>query len=145
MQAGIGNEAHTYFREEVAVHIDAVTSWILLGEGRSDEALSYALAAAEREDAVDKHPVTPGEVIPARELYAEMLFETGKFEQSLEQFDAVLAGSPNRLNALLGAGRAASQAGDTALAGKYYEQVREQTQSGNRQRAGLEQAWAMTR
>jgi hypothetical protein len=141
LQAGIPDTTHAYFREEVQVHIDAVTSWILLAEGKNDQALQYASAAADREDAVDKHPVTPGEVIPARELYADMLFETDNHSKSLEQYRLVLDGSPNRLNAMLGAASAASHAGDNELANKYYAQVREQTQSGNRQRAGLGQAW----
>jgi tetratricopeptide (TPR) repeat protein len=92
-----------YWREDVQVHIDAVASWILFAEGHEDEALQRALAAADREDAVDKHPVTPGEVLPARELYADMLMEAGMYAKSLERYRIVLSGSPNRLNALLGA------------------------------------------
>jgi len=145
LQAGIGRATHTYFREEVQVHVDAVAAWILLAQGKSDEALQRASAAAEREDAVDKHPVTPGEVIPARELYADMLFETGNHAKSLRQYQTVLAGSPNRLNALLGAANAANHVGDVALAEEYYAQVRKQTKSGSRQRAGLDRAWAASR
>jgi len=145
LQAGIGRATHTYFREEVQVHVDAVTAWLLLAEGNSEQALQHAAAAADREDAVDKHPVTPGEVIPARELYAEMLFETGNHARSLQQFQTVLAGSPNRLNALLGAANAANHAGEAQLAEQYYAQAREQTNAGNRQRAGLDRAWAAGR
>lgn len=145
LRAGLGVATHSYFREQVYVHADALRSWIMLAEGDSDQALHYASAAADREDAVDKHPVTPGEVIPARELYAEMLFETGNPAGSLAQYRIVLAGSPNRLNAMLGAANAASRSGDAALAEKYYAEIREQTKSGSRQRAGLEQAWATGR
>ncbi len=145
LQAGMAESTHAYFREEVQVHIDAVTAWVLLAEGKNDQALQHAAAAADREDAVDKHPVTPGEVIPARELYADMLFETGKHAKSLEQYRMVLTGSPKRLNALLGAARAATQTGDSELAEKYYAQAREQTQAGNRQRTGLDQAWIAAR
>lgn len=129
-----------YWREEVQVHVDAVRSWILLAEGQEAEALELAKAAADREDAVDKHPVTPGEVLPARELYADMLLETGDFESSLEQYQVVLEGSPNRLNALLGAARAAAGVGDAALETEYREIVRAQTREGNRDRAGLTRA-----
>ena len=59
--------------------------------------------------AVDKHPVTPGEVLPARELYADMLLESDRIEEALRQYQAVLVGSPNRLNALLGAANSASR------------------------------------
>lgn len=145
LQAGIPDTTHAYFREEVQVHIDAVTSWILLAEGESDQALQHASAAADREDAVDKHPVTPGEVIPARELYADMLFETSNHVKALEQYRLVLDGSPNRLNALLGAATAASHTGDEKLAELYYAQAREQTKSGNRQRTGLDRVWTASR
>ena len=143
--AGIPDSTHTYFREEVKVHVDAVTSWILLAEGNSDQALQMAAAAADREDAIDKHPVTPGEVIPARELFADMLFESGKHAMSLQQYRAVLSGSPNRLNALLGAGNAASRIGDDALAEQFFAQARKQTKEGDRQRTGLDKAWTTSR
>ena len=126
-----------YWREEVQVHVDTVTSWILLAEGDEDGALRLAAIAADREDAVDKHPVTPGEVIPARELYADMLLETGQYAEALEQYQTVLAGSPKRLNALLGAADAARRANDNVLADQYGDIVREQTRFGNPDRAGL--------
>ena len=130
-----------YWREELQVHVDAVSAWISLAEGDTEKALRLASAAADREDAVDKHPVTPGEVLPARELYADMLYETGAFDQSLEQYRLVLSGSPNRLNALLGAARAAGRLSDPQLADHYYKIVRNQTRHGNRQREGLAEAW----
>lgn len=56
-------------------------------------------------NSVDKQPVTPGEVLPARELYADMLFESGKYQESLAQYQRVLGGSPSRLTALAGLGK----------------------------------------
>lgn len=126
-----------YWKEEVQVHVDSVTSWILFAEGQEAKALELAAAAADREDAVDKHPVTPGEILPARELYADMLLETGDYDGALVQYDIVLRSSPNRLNALIGAASAASSSGDLALAEQYKVVIRRQTQSGNRQRTGL--------
>jgi tetratricopeptide (TPR) repeat protein len=127
----------TYFRTEVEVHAESVKSWVLLAEGDAKGALSLAAAAADREDAVDKHPVTPGEVLPARELYADMLFEVGNNAQSLEQYQAVLEVSPNRLNALIGAAQAAALLGETKLAEQYRSVLLEQTRSANGRRASL--------
>ena len=141
LQATLPVAASIYFREEVQVEMDAVMSWILLAEGNAAEALRLAAAAAEREDAVDKDPVTPGEVFPARELYADMLLQTGDHASALAQYRVVLEASPNRLNALLGAAEAAARVGDQAVAENYYATVRGQTGSGNRQRAGLGQVW----
>ncbi len=126
-----------YFRAQVEVHVESVQSWILLAKGDQEGALFQAAAAADREDAVDKHPVTPGEVLPARELYADMLLEVGNDAQALEQYEAVLAVSPNRLNALTGAAHAAKRLGNTWLAGQYRATVLAQTRSANGSRVGL--------
>ena len=143
IQSNIPPALLAYWREEIQVHVDTVGSWIALAEGNTDKALELAAAAADREDAVDKHPVTPGEVIPARELYADMLLETGRHQESLAQFQTVLEGSPKRLNALLGAASAASKSGDTALAQHYQKIAHEQISSGNPDRSGLPAEWQM--
>jgi tetratricopeptide (TPR) repeat protein len=129
-----------YWREELQVHVDAVSSWISLAEGDTDTALKLAEAAADREDAVDKHPVTPGEVLPARELYADMLYQVGAYNGALKNYLNVLAGSPNRLNTLLGVARAAEGKGQQALADHYYSLARDQARNGNGERAGLASA-----
>jgi hypothetical protein len=116
-----------------------------MAQGEVSEAHRLSSASADREDAVDKHPVTPGEVLPARELYADTLLQADENEEALKQYQIVLEGSPNRLNALLGAARAAAESGDTALADRYYAVLRNQTRSGNRQRIGLGRAWATSR
>ncbi len=141
LQSGMASTMAPYWREEAMVQVDMLGAWIRFAEGDEDGALRLAAAAADREDAVDKSPVTPGEVLPARELYADLLFETGNHSRSLEQYRMVLTGSPNRLNALLGAANAAAQTGDSKLAEKYNAQARAQTEAGNRQRTGLDQAW----
>jgi hypothetical protein len=124
-----------YWREEVQVHVDAVRSWIVLAEGNEKEALQLASTAADREDAFDKHPVTPGEVLPARELYADMLLETGRYHHALKQYRLVLAGSPNRLNSLLGAADAAGGMGEADTEARYRDAVHEQTRFGNQRRS----------
>jgi len=137
LQSRLPAATPAYWREEVQVQIDALTSWISFANGDDTSALSLASEAADREDAVDKHPVTPGEVLPARELYADLLFESGKYAESLAEYQLVLQGSPNRLNAMLGAARAAKEAGAAALADEIESAVAKQTTHGNRDRIGL--------
>ena len=79
--------------------------------GRDDEAVERLTAAAELEARVGKHPVTPGSVLPPRELLAEVLLELGRTEESLVAFEATLVEAPNRLRSLSGAARAAALAG----------------------------------
>ncbi len=110
-----------------SVHVDAqrttVAAWIAYAEQRYDEALTLMRRAADTEDSVDKHPVTPGAVLPARELLGEMLLLRGDPAAALEAFDASLAISPGRSHALLGAGRAAEALGDTEVAAARYREA----------------------
>ena len=126
-----------YWREEVQVHIDAVSSWVAFAEGDTDRAITMARAAADREDAVDKHPVTPGEVLPARELLADMLVEAERYEEALIEYETVLSGSPNRLNAMIGAALAAEKTGDSGRAAALRSTIGEQTTAGSGTRSNL--------
>ena len=142
LKAGMTDTTSPYWREEAMVQAEMLNAWIMYVDGDAAGALELAAAAADREDAVDKSPVTPGEVLPARELYADLLIESGNYAKSLAQYRMVLTGSPNRLNALLGAASAATHTGDSKLAESYLAKAREQTESGNRHRKGLDQVWS---
>jgi tetratricopeptide (TPR) repeat protein len=114
-----------------------VAAWIALADGDTAGALALAARAADTEDAVDKHPVTPGEVVPARELLADLLQELGRPAEARRQYERVLDNSPNRLNAMLGAAEASAQQGDAVAAMDYYRAALEQTRSGTQQRERL--------
>lgn len=127
-----------YWREQVQVQIDSLQSWIFFGRKDVGGALAAASAAADREDAVDKHPVTPGEIAPSRELYAQMLLDAGRPKEALVQFKAVLSRAPNRLNALVGAAQAAAASNETEAAAAYWRAIRLQTANGDRRVAPVE-------
>ncbi len=76
--------------------------------------------ATELETNADKEAVTPGEVLPAGELLGDMLAELKRPAEALAAFEAVLVGSPNRLNSLYGAARSAETAGNIKKATQYY-------------------------
>jgi Tfp pilus assembly protein PilF len=80
-------------------------------------------AAADAEDKTEKHPVTPGPLAPARELYGVMLLDQGMANDALAAFEATLKKEPNRLGATIGAAKAAEKAGDMAKARQYYAKV----------------------
>jgi Tfp pilus assembly protein PilF len=80
-------------------------------------------AAADAEDRTEKHPVTPGVPMPARELYGVMLLDRGKPTEALVAFEATLKKEPNRLHAYVGAAKAAEKSGDAAKAKEYYGKV----------------------
>jgi tetratricopeptide (TPR) repeat protein len=80
----------------------AVEAWILYERDETEKALSLMSEAADLEDSMDKHPTTPGEVLPVRELYAELLLKEERIEQAKAAFEASLKRTPNRRNALAG-------------------------------------------
>ena len=87
---------------QVSVQIKASEAWIELGKGNKSKALNLMKAAADAEDAMEKHPVTPCAVIPARELLGDMLLEMNKPETALEAFEQDLRLHPKRRNGLAG-------------------------------------------
>jgi uncharacterized protein HemY len=82
-------------------------------------------SAAELEESMDKHAVTPGAVLPAREMLAELLLLHGRPQESLSEYQAVLTIAPNRFNALYGAANAAEASGNTAVANQFLRRLTE--------------------
>src|SRR6516164_7526698 len=97
----------SYWADQLDIKREAATAWITLAEGKREDALMQMRSAAEHEDRTDKHNVTPGVILPARELLAEMLLELRQPEEALVAFETTLLTAPNRFNSLSGAGRAA--------------------------------------
>jgi hypothetical protein len=102
---------------------EAATALIAFAEGKKDDGLRLLRAAADHEDAVDKHPVTPGALLPVREMLADMLLESGAARDALKEYQAVLKFAPRRFHATAGAARAADKAGDATRARAYTLQL----------------------
>jgi len=117
------SQNETYRAGQVAIQMKAGEAWIKFSAGKRQEALSLMRLAADMEDSTSKHPVTPGEVLPARELYADMLLENKEYSAALAAYEEVLRKCPNRFNGLYGAGVAAEMGGDRGRAGLYYGQL----------------------
>jgi hypothetical protein len=114
---------NTYWATEVEIQTLAAAGWIALGEGKPDEAIKSMRAAADLEDHNEKHIVTPGRIVPARELLGEMLLETRQPEAALKEFETSQRREPNRFRNYLGSARAADLAGDRAKAAGYYQKL----------------------
>ena len=94
----------------------AVAAWSLLAAGDTAGALREAKAAADLEDVTEKHPVTPGELLPARELEGDLLLAVGRYPSARAAYEATLRRAPGRPRSLFGVARAAELAGDVAAA-----------------------------
>jgi tetratricopeptide (TPR) repeat protein len=126
-----------YEAGQVQVQIKASEAWIALLEDKNEDAVRLMNEAADLEDATEKHPVTPGEVIPARELLGDMYMEIGEFAKALEAYKIDLKRHAGRLNALQGAGLACQKIGQHEQARTYYQQVLTTVQLSDGSRAGL--------
>jgi hypothetical protein len=112
-----------YWAEQLDIQRETVTAWLTWAEGKKEEALRQMRSAADHEDATDKHSVTPGVILPARELLGEMLLESKQPTQALVAFEATLDAAPNRFNALWGAARAAQLSENREKAKSYYARL----------------------
>lgn len=134
-----------YWATEVEVNRLGAAAWTALAEGKRDEALTLMRQAADMEDKNEKHIVTPGRIVPARELLGELLLELKRAAEALKEFEQSQARQPNRFRGLYGAARAAAESGDIAKAKVYYEKLIALSQNADIERAELKEAKAFVR
>ncbi|HEY3129583.1 MAG TPA: tetratricopeptide repeat protein [Acidobacteriota bacterium] len=120
---GLLKMKETYWADQVEVQRLSAAAWLAYSEQRHEESLAHLKSAAELEDTMEKHPVTPGSVLPSRELLGDLLLEMGKPDQALKEFETTLRVAPNRFNSLYGAARSAEQTGDRKKAGALYQRL----------------------
>lgn len=129
-----------YKANQVLIQIKTGGAWILLAEGKNMEALQQMQLAADMEDKTEKSPVTPGEVLPAKELLADMLLQLNKPAEALAAYEADLKKHPNRFNGLYGAGLASERTNNSEKAKNYYQQLKAVANSPLASRPELQKA-----
>ena len=122
---------NSYWATEVEVQRLAAAAWIAKAKGQNDEAQRLMRAAADMEDRNGKHPVTPGRVLPARELLGDMLLELKQPAAALKEFELSQTREPNRLRGYAGAAVAADAAGDRDKARQHYAKLVELTREAD--------------
>jgi tetratricopeptide (TPR) repeat protein len=123
-----------YFKNHLDLQMQAASAWIAAAEGKKSKAIEMLRQAADAEDILGKHPVSPGAFVPIREQLGSLLLEVGQSQDAQREFEAALKIYPGRFRGLYGAARAAEQTGDKEKAGRYYAKLAEQTakSSGSR-------------
>ncbi|MFN0149891.1 MAG: tetratricopeptide repeat protein [bacterium] len=134
---------YRYFADQMGIQRSAALGLIAFAKGDRDEGVRILREAAALEDSLGKHPVSPGAMLPVRELLAEALLDSGKPDEALTEFQASLAIYPARFNGLYGAARAASKAGREADASRYAAQLLAMTKVGDGSRPEIEEARAL--
>ena len=119
----VGRQKDLYKLQQIEVQINTGEAWIRFKSGERRDALRLMKLAADEEDSTEKNPVTPGQVLPARELLGDMLLEMRQDQNALQAYEMVLKNCPNRFNSLYGAGLASYRSGNKQKAVYYYKQL----------------------
>jgi tetratricopeptide (TPR) repeat protein len=128
----LAKAGENYWALQLEIQQREVEAWAKLAEGNREEALRQMESAANLEDGTDKSAITPGPLAPARELLGEMLLAAKRPDAALAEFEATLKKEPGRFRALYGAGKAAQLAGRDKDSRKYFSQLVQMCEHGDR-------------
>jgi tetratricopeptide (TPR) repeat protein len=129
-----------YKARQLAIQIKAGEAWIAFKSGKKEDALRLMEEAADLEDGTEKHPVTPGAVLPARELLGDLLMEMNKPKDALVAYESDLKTQPRRFNGLYGAAVASWKTNNVEKARTYFRQLTELASSAEASRPELVEA-----
>jgi hypothetical protein len=135
--ASLEARQETYWARVVRIKRDAAAAWVRFAAGDTADALVLARAAADSEEVTDKAPVTPAELLPARELEGDMLLAVGRYAEARKAYRATLTREPGRARSIFGAARAAELAGDRVAAAAGYREFLRLMEKGDGRRAEL--------
>jgi len=138
-------KSSVYWAEQVTIQQLSARAWLAYAKGQKQDALDTMQKAVAMEASTEKHPVTPGEVLPAYELLGNMLLEMRRPDEALRAYESSLQRSPNRLNSLYGAGRSAELAGNLDKAVLHYNRLVKLTDNANDNIDKLKQARAFVK
>jgi tetratricopeptide (TPR) repeat protein len=133
---------NNYWATEVEVQRLSIAGWIALARGDAPNAEKFMRAAADLEDKNEKHIVTPGRVVPARELLGDLLMEMKQPAAALKEYEASQAREPNRFRGYAGAARAAEASGQRQKAAEYFAKLLQLAKNADTPRPEIKQAQA---
>src|SRR5437660_225461 len=116
-----------YFKRQLDQQMQAASAWVAYGENKKEDAVGILRRAADAEDILGKHPVSPGALVPAREQLGDLLLALDRPKEAQQEFEAALKIYPGRFRGLYGAAQAAGQTGEKERAQHYYAKLTEQT------------------
>jgi tetratricopeptide (TPR) repeat protein len=128
-----------YFKRQLDQQMQAASAWVAYAEGKKEDAVSILRRAADAEDILGKHPVSPGALVPAREQLGDLLLKLDRPKEAQREFDAALKIYPGRFRGLYGAAQAAEKIGEKEKANHYYAKLIEQTAKADGSRNELAQ------
>jgi tetratricopeptide (TPR) repeat protein len=136
----LATAGQTYWAEQVQMQRQVVAAWVARAAGKNDEAVKLMRNAVALEDTIEKYPITPGPLVPARELLGELLLEVKQPAPALQAFEASQRSEPNRFKGLYGAARAAELAGEKEKARAFYNKLVALAEQADSERPELDEA-----
>ena len=141
LETALQNRDDYYWAEQTRIQRLSVTAWRSLAEGQVEEAIQEMREAAELAAGMEKHPITPGDLQPAHELLGDLLTEAGRYAEAVEAYERTLATWPQRYHSILGAARAAAEAGQDDVSRRYYEELAELAGDTDRDEVAEARGW----
>ena len=131
-----------YWAEQIEIQRRAAAAWTARAEGKAEDGFALMRSAVELEASTEKHNITPGPIVTARELLGDMLMDAGQAGPAGQAYEASLTVAPNRFKSLYGVAKAAERAGDRAKAKTYYGKLLATAAAADTQRPELQEAKA---
>src|SRR6478672_4697735 len=128
-----------YFKRQLDQQMEAASAWVAYGENKKEEAVTMLRRAADAEEILGKHPVSPGALVPAREQLGDLLLTLNRSKEAQQEFEAALKIYPGRFRGLYGAAHAAEQIGEKEQANHCYAKLIAQTAKADGSRGELAQ------
>jgi tetratricopeptide (TPR) repeat protein len=135
LRAALEKVNQAYWAGQVEIQIVAAQAWVAQAQGKREEAVKVMRAAADLEDASEKHVAMENRLYPMRELLADMLLEQGQAAPALKEYEASMKVAAERLRGFYGAAKAAEATRDKKKAALYFDKLVRLTGSGDGERA----------
>jgi tetratricopeptide (TPR) repeat protein len=129
-----------YWAGQVEIQVLAAQAWAEQAAGKREEALKLARAAADLEDASEKHVAMENRLYPMRELLGDLLMVHDQPGAALKEYEASLKNAPMRLRGFYGAAKSAEAIGDTKAAAGYFDKLVRLTKNAEGERPEIVEA-----
>src|SRR5712692_2269343 len=134
LRTSLEKASQPYWAGQVEVQILAAQAWVAEAQGTKEDALKFMRAAADLEDASEKHVAMENRLYPMRELLGDMLMAQGQAKSALREYEASMKNTPMRLRGFYGAAKAAEASGETRKARDYFGKLASLTRKADSDR-----------
>src|SRR5256712_1956437 len=136
-RAALEKAGQGYWAGQVEIQILGAEAWTAQGQGNKSDALKFMRAAADLEDASEKHVAMENRLYPMRELLADMFMAQGEATTALKEYETSIKNAPMRLRGFYGVAKAAEVSGDPKKAREYFEKLARLTRHADGDRPEL--------